>query len=221
MATAAAVATRRTTIAMKWLMAVTGIVMFGYLVGHMAGNLQIFMGPAKINGYAHFLHTTPSLLWGTRVLLVASVVLHIGSAWWLTRANQAARPVRYQVYKPRASTYASRTMVWSGPIILLFVIYHLLHLTFGVAHQDFRGFEDVYHNLVTAFRVPIVSIAYIVALAALAFHLHHGLWAMFNSLGVSHPRYEAFKRSFATAFTLLIAIGFVVVPIAVMVGAVK
>src|SRR5262249_48899312 len=146
--------------------------------------------------------------------------LHIWSATSLTLDSNAARPQRYRVWEARESTYASRTMRWGGVIIALFVVYHLMHFTWGNAHPSFVE-GDVYHNVVTGFSVPWVSAVYILAMVALGLHLKHGLWSMFQTLGVSHPRYERYARLFAATFAAVIVLGNVSFPIAVLAGLVK
>ena len=180
----------RSSIGRKVVMAVTGAILFGFVLGHLAGNLTVYLGPEALNGYAvflrQFLHGAG--LWIARAVLLLSVILHIWSATSLTLSSRAARPVGYRERQWTESTYASRTMRWSGVIILLFVIYHLLHFTFGTVHPSFVE-GDVYHNFVTGFQSVPVSIAYIVAMIFLGLHLRHGVWSMFQTLGVSHPRY--------------------------------
>lgn len=212
----------------KAVMAVSGIVLFGFVLAHMAGNLKLYAGPSAYNHYAEWLREigTPALphagaLWILRLVLLAAAVLHVWSAWEVTRMSRAARPRRYAVRKnpgPHAG-YAARTMRWGGVIVLLFVIYHLAHFTFGVrwAHPDFIP-GDVYHNVVTGFSIWWVSSFYVLAQLALGLHLHHGLWSLFQSLGWSHPRLDPWRRHFATLFAVLITIGNISFPVAVVAG---
>src|SRR5579872_7203504 len=175
-------------------MAVSGCVLFLFVLGHLIGNLQIYEGPEKLNRYAVFLRSLPALLWTVRVVLLAMVVLHIWSSVQLALRNLEARPIGYVKKKSTESSYASRTMYWSGPIILAFVIYHLLDFTFGTVNPDFVA-GDVYSNVVASFSVIPVSAFYIFAMLLLGMHLYHGLWSMFQSLGFYHPRYTlALKR---------------------------
>ena len=202
----------------KVMMAVTGVVLFGYLVGHLAGNMQVYLGQERMDNYAAFLHATPVLLWPVRALLLVSVVLHIVASIQLTRLKQEARPTGYVKKEAIASSYASRTMMWSGPIILVFVIYHILDLTTGAAgttqFRDLRAYE----NLIYSFRRIPVSAFYIFAMVLLGMHLYHGLWSMVQSVGFSHPRYTpAIKRAAAWVSILLVA-GFISIPIAVLTG---
>jgi succinate dehydrogenase / fumarate reductase cytochrome b subunit len=198
-------------------MAVTGVLLFGFLLAHMAGNLQFFQGPEKLNTYAENLHHLGPILWGMRLGLLAAVLLHIASSISLFRAQRRARPVGYTKRENVGSTYASRTMYWSGPIVLAFVVYHLLHFTIGSVHPQFRELKP-YENVIVGFSNPIVSLAYIFAMVLLGMHLYHGLWSMFQTLGAAHPRYTPKLKAFAKVFTVIIVLGFISVPIAVLAG---
>lgn len=206
------------SIGKKVVMAVTGAVLFGYVVGHLLGNLQIYAGPEKINNYATFLHGTPSLLWGTRLLLLICVILHIVASAQLTRLKQEARPIGYVKKQNPHSSYASRTMIWSGVIVAAFVVYHLMDFTFGVTNTSHYKELNVYANVVWGFRRVPVAIAYIVAMLLLGMHLYHGLFSMFQSLGVNHPRYTPWFKRFAAAATAFIVMGNISIPIAVLTG---
>jgi succinate dehydrogenase / fumarate reductase cytochrome b subunit len=206
-----------TTIGKKVVMAVTGILLFGFLLAHMAGNLQFFLGPEKLNTYAENLHHLGPILWAMRIGLLAAAVLHIASSISLVRTQRKARPVGYAKRQNVGSTYASRTMYWSGPIVLAFLIYHLLHFTIGSVHPQFRELKP-YENVVVAFSNPAVSIAYIIAMVLLGLHLYHGLWSMFQTLGAAHPRHTPKLKAFAKLFTVIVVLGFIVVPIAVLAG---
>lgn len=217
----------RSAIGKKALMAVTGIVLFGFVVGHMIGNMKLYLGAESLNHYGEFLRVMgePILprgvaLWIARLVLIGSVILHIQASVHLTLMNRRARPVGYSDRDYVAATYASRTMRWGGLIILLFVIYHLMHFTWGNAHSDFIP-GDIYHNVVSGFRIWWISILYIVAQLALGLHLYHGLWSMFQSLGWNHPKFNEWRRHFATAFALFITLGNISFPIAVLTGLVK
>lgn len=209
----------------KAVMAVTGVVLFGFVLGHMLGNLQIFLPPDgngvyPIDAYGEALHHNAPLLWGTRITLLVAVVLHIVSAIQLAQAKNAARPIAYARQKPIVSTYASRTMYWSGPILAAFIVYHLLHFTTGTAHPNFK-FLSVHANVVSGFSVWYVSVVYIVAMAMLCLHLYHGVWSLFQSLGFAHPRYVPRIRIAAKGFAALVAIGNISIPLAVLLGLVK
>lgn len=214
----------RSAVGKKAVMAATGLILFGWIFLHMVGNLKLYLGPVHLNEYAHWLRAlgTPAMpetmaLWVVRILLVVLVVLHIHAAFALTRMNREARPVGYRGREYVTASYASRTMRWGGVIILLFIIYHLLHLTTGHAHPDFVV-DDPYHNLVVGFRVWWVAAVYIIANLALGLHLYHGVWAMFGSLGLTNPRFESWRRKFATTFAVLIAGANISFPLAVLLG---
>lgn len=207
------------TIGKKAVMAVTGLILFGYLIVHMLGNLQFFLGPEVMNRYAEMLHGNPPLLWGVRVLLLVSVILHAGASIQLWKLKQIARPVAYVKPGRVQATFASRTMMLSGPIIGAFVVYHLLHMTTGDAHPQFvplRPFE----NLLTAFRNPIVSAVYVASMIFVGFHLSHGAWSMFQSVGFNHPRYTPFLKKSAAIVAWILIAGFISIPIAVITGVV-
>ncbi len=217
----------RSQMAKKAVMALTGVMLFGFVLGHMVGNLKLFLGAEKLNAYAEGLRTFGEPLLGhgdflvlARIGLLAAVGLHMLSAWQLYRLNLKARPVAYAKQTPQAATYAARTMRYGGVIILFFVVYHLLHLTVGNVHVDFRA-GDVYHNLVVAFQNPLVAGFYILAVTSLGFHLYHGLWSLFQSLGWSGPRLDPFRRQFAVAFAVLVTAGFLSVPLAILTGLVS
>ncbi len=210
----------------KVVMAVTGLILFGFIIVHMLANLQIFL-PVEANGvrpldaYAAHLRALPPLLWGTRVVLLVAVILHIVAAWQLTVLNRfEARNSRYVKYTPVASSYASRTMVWSGPIIFFYVIYHLLDLTFGAVNPAFQA-GHVFHNVVTDFQHPVVAIFYIVANVCLAFHLYHGAWSMCQTVGIAHPRYTPILKRASALVAIVIGAGFCSVPLAVMLHLVR
>ena len=208
------------TIGKKVIMALTGAVLFGFLIGHMLGNLQVFLGREVMNHYAETLHGNLPLLWGVRILLLVSVLLHTWAAVQLTALKAAARPVAY--VKPanvQAST-GSRTMMLSGPVIALFVIGHLLHLTTGTIHPQFVELH-AFENVVNAFSNPIASGLYIIAMILVGFHLSHGIWSMFQSVGFSHPRYTPLIKKFSGVFAWVLIAGFIAVPISVLAGLVR
>jgi succinate dehydrogenase / fumarate reductase, cytochrome b subunit len=210
----------QTTLGMKAIMAVTGLILFGFLCGHLLGNLQIFGPPEKINHYAEFLHANPALIWGARIGLLVSVGLHVWSALVLWKLQLGARPVKYFRKENLNSSYASRTMMLSGPIIAAFVIFHLLQFTFGaVAVPNFDP-RNVHDNVVAGFQIWPVSAFYILALILLCYHLNHGLWSMFQSLGIEHPKYTPWLKRFAVLFSLAIALGNISIPVAVLAGVV-
>lgn len=208
------------SIALKAVMALTGIVLYGFVFVHMVGNLQLYSGPEKINKYAAFLKAAPPLLWGTRITLLAAVALHALAAFVLWRRNRAARPVGYAHQDFQAASVTSRTMFWTGPMIGLFVVYHLLHLTLGSAHPQFSH-TDVYTNVVVGFSNPAVSLFYILAMVALGFHLFHGGFSLFQTLGLRTPKYEKPIRAVLAVLCTVIVVVNVSFPIAVLAGLVK
>lgn len=211
----------RTAVGKKVVMAVTGVMMFFWLLGHMVGNLQIFLGPDKINAYAHFLHHgAAEVLWVVRAVMLLALCLHVLAAVQLTVANWKARPVGYAVKKDIETTYAARTMIVSGPLILLYLIYHLLMFTFLKVGPGISP-TDVYSNVVQAFHVPLISGVYIAAMLLLGFHLWHGAWSMLQTLGVNHPKYNRLRKIVATALSVIIAAGFLSVPVAVLLGIIR
>jgi succinate dehydrogenase / fumarate reductase, cytochrome b subunit len=208
------------SIGKKAVMAVTGLVLFGFLILHMLGNLQVFLGREVMNRYAETLHGNPGLLWAARIILLVSVVLHTWAAIQLTAVKAAARPVAYVKQGNVQGSTGSRTMMLSGPVIALFVIGHLLHFTTGTIHPQFAELH-AYENVVTGFANPIAAGLYIVAMILVGFHLSHGIWSMFQSIGFSHPRYTPLIKRFAGVFSWILIAGFISVPISVLAGIVR
>jgi succinate dehydrogenase / fumarate reductase cytochrome b subunit len=216
-----------TLIGKKVVMATSGVVLLGFVLVHMVGNLKVFLGAEHFDAYAEWLRTVGAplfgrgqLLWIARSILLLAVALHIAAAWAVTRASWAARPVGYHDLQLVHTTYAARTVRWGAVIILLFVIFHLLDLTFGQVNPSFVP-GDPYHNVVATFsRVP-VSLGYIVAMGALCLHLYHGIESGCQTLGLNHPRYNAWRRRIALAFSLVVSAGYSAVPVAVLAGALR
>ena len=220
----------RSSLGKKYIMALSGAGMFLFVVGHLLGNLQFFLPPEAINRYGHFLKTTPEILWPARLGLLALVGLHIASAITLSGQNKAARPQGYaSKAKPLDATLASRTMLFSGLIILAFIVYHLLHFTVLVEQVNFAGlsFEelyqpnngemDIYAMMVCGFSVWYVSLFYIVAIGLLCFHLGHGLGSMFQSLGLRNHVWAPRIAAFARLASLLVFLGYISMPVSVLV----
>src|SRR6266850_7366553 len=212
-----AVALWRTMVGKKVAMAVTGIVLVGFVIAHMLGNLKIFLGAEAIDAYAVFLRTMGEplfpyglLLWVVRILLVTCVALHITAAVQLTRMSWAARPQGYDTKESIATTYAARTMRWSGVILALFVVYHLLHLTAGVVsfQPGEFGHLSVYHNVVAGFSVWYVALFYVVAMACLCLHLDHGVWSLLQTLGWVTLQNTKSIRTFSRLVAIVIFLGF-------------
>ena len=206
----------------KVVMAVTGALMFLFIIGHVLGNLQIFEGREKLNAYGHFLHSIGEVLWIVRIVLIVAIILHITATVQLALRNKAARPVGYSRKEAINSSYASRTMYWSGPIVLAFIIFHLLQFTAGYIHPQSQFIEgDIYHNVVAGFQVWWVSVWYIIAVSLLGLHLRHGIWSMFQSIGYNHPRHTPLLKRAALVIALLITLGYISIPISVLLGFVK
>jgi succinate dehydrogenase / fumarate reductase cytochrome b subunit len=210
------------TVGKKIVMAVTGAILFLFVIGHLLGNLQVFEGPAKLNAYGAFLHSIGEVLWPVRIILLLAVALHIIATVQLALRKKRARPIGYSRKQAIASSYASRTMYWSGPIVLAFIIFHLLHLTAGYVHPGAAYIEgDVYHNVVSGFQVWWVSLSYVVAICLLGLHLRHGLWSMFQTVGIHQPQHTARLKKAAMVIAVLIVLGYISIPISVLLGLVK
>jgi len=212
----------RSTIGRKAVMAVTGVILLGFVFLHMVGNLQLYLGAEALNHYAvflrQFLHGAG--IWIARATLLGAVGLHVWSATSLTLDNWQARPVRYRRWEPDASDYASRTMRWSGYILAAFIVFHLMDLTFGNANPGFVA-GDVYGNVVASFSRWPVAVSYIVAMLLLGLHIRHGVWSLCRTLGVRHPRYIRVVKGFAMLFALVIVVGNCSFPLAVLFGWVR
>jgi succinate dehydrogenase / fumarate reductase cytochrome b subunit len=211
----------------KIAMALTGAILVLFVIGHFAGNLKIYLGPEEFNHYAEGLRSLGapifphgSLLWIIRIVLLACVLTHIVSAAQLWLQSKRARPVGYRKVESLAIAYASRTMVWGGLTILAFVVFHIMHLTIGNVHPDFVP-GDAYHNFVAGFRVVPVSLAYIVAMIPLGFHLYHGIWSAFQTLGAADVRYRDWRRPLALIIALVVVLGNMSFPVAVLAGIVR
>jgi succinate dehydrogenase / fumarate reductase cytochrome b subunit len=218
----------RSSVGKKWVMAVTGVILMGFVVTHLLGNLKFYLSKEEINLYGEALRDMPGhllprtfLLWTIRTVLILAFVLHLHAAYSLTVTNRKARPQGYQSKRDYvAADFASRTMRWTGIIVLLYLIFHLMDLTWGNANAQFvRG--DPYNNLVYSLQRPVVAIAYAVANIALAFHLYHGAWSMFQSMGINNPRINKLRRSFAISFAGLILVGNLSFPILVQAHVMK
>jgi succinate dehydrogenase / fumarate reductase cytochrome b subunit len=216
----------RTTIGKKVLVAVTGIIGIGFVLAHMIGNLHAFEGREQLNHYGEWLRTLamPALprtvgLWLLRVVLIVAVVTHVTVTAQLALRSRASRTSRYADHDAVQASYASRTMRWGGAAILLFIVWHLMDLSWGVPAHFVRG--DVYDNVVASFNnVPNTAI-YLVAMLCLGMHLYHGTWSVFQTLGVNRSRWDRPIRRLATTLAVVIAGGFAIVPLAVLVGVIS
>jgi len=211
----------RSSLGKKYIMAITGFLLFLFVIVHMLGNLQVYLGPEPMNAYAALLKSKPALLWTARAGLLMLAILHITSAVQLGAENRAARPERYAEGKPIAS-FASRTILVSGLIIFAFVIYHLMHFTFGVTNPEFMRLEDinsqhdVYTMVVLGFSNPWVSAFYLISMGLLCLHLSHGLSSMFQSLGIKSKSNLRAVTMFARVSALVIFIGNCSIPISIL-----
>jgi succinate dehydrogenase / fumarate reductase, cytochrome b subunit len=207
----------QSTIGKKVVMAVTGIIGILFVIGHMTGNLLMFKGQDAMHQYALLLRTSMPLLWAVRISLIVAVLLHIVAAYQLTMLSRAARPEGYAKRKPQVTTFAARTIKWGGVLLLVFIVYHILHMTLGTVHPQFTHL-DPYNNLTIGFRNPVVVAFYLLAMAALALHLYHGSWAVVRTLGAARPTVHPLRRKIALAIAVIVAIGFALIPIAAVAG---
>src|SRR3954465_2164122 len=192
MATQKALTLLDTAVGKKAALAVSGIILFGFVIGHMLGNLQVLLGPEVFNGYAEGIKHNALLLWGTRTVLLVALLVHTAIVLELYGKSIAARPVPYKVKKNIATTYAGLMMKYTGPILLAYIIFHLAHFTFpGTALGDYEHVpDDVYANVVHAFSIPWAGAVYVLANLMLSMHLYHGSYSMLQSVGFNHPRYN-------------------------------
>lgn len=216
----------RSTIGKKIIMAVTGLIGIAFVIGHMMGNLQVFIGQDKFDSYAALLHgPLAEVVWVVRIVLVVAVLLHILMAWQLTRRAMAARPVGYRKREPQVSTLASRTMRWGGVLLLAFIVFHILHFTVGAIDPagafhttDSAGRHDIYGDVVASFRIWWVSGFYLLSMAFLGLHLFHGAWSSLRTLGVVRPSEHPLHRRIAAVVAIAVWLGFTLVPLGVLAG---
>jgi succinate dehydrogenase / fumarate reductase cytochrome b subunit len=213
-----------TSVGKKYAMAISGLVLMAFVLVHMIGNLKIYFGAGSFDSYSHWLREVGEpalpekwLLWGVRIVLLVALAVHLHAAYSLTQDNRRAGPVKYASKREFvAADFASRTMRWTGIIILLFVAFHLLDLTWGTTNPDYIR-DDPYHNVVASFeRIP-VALVYVLANLALGVHLYHGAWSLFQSMGWVRP----WRRQFAVGFTTLIVLANVSFPLAVVLGVIE
>ncbi len=212
----------KSSIDKKVVMAVTGLMLLGFVIIHMLGNLQVFLGQDQLNAYAQHLEEMPFLLWPARAILLLALIAHMGTAIKLAIENKNARPVRYSHEDTVQASYASRTMVMSGLIIFAFIVFHLLHFTFDKIHPEFcglldsKGRDDVYSMVVLSFRDPLISGTYIFAMAVLCFHLSHGVSSLFQSLGLNDERFRKKIKWLGNIVALVIFLGNSSMPLAAL-----
>jgi succinate dehydrogenase / fumarate reductase cytochrome b subunit len=213
------------TIGKKVTMAITGLIGFGFVVGHMLGHLLAFKGAEPYNAYAHFLKNSGGLLWGTRLVLLVSIALHVHCVFALWGRNNEARPKAYYQRKDLATNYAALTMRYGGLFLLFFILYHLAQFTFGIpaVSEAITGgvpFDEhnPYNNMILGFQNPVIAGFYIVAMGALGMHLYHGIWSLTQTLGADHPKYNTLRQQVSIVGTLVVVLGFLAVPISVLSG---
>lgn len=214
----------RSSVGKKVLMAVTGFIWFGFLVGHMAGNLKAFLGPEHFNDYAHHLRVLgePLLpkygfLTAFRLVMLTAFVVHVWMAWQTSRQSWAATGQGYRKRENLLLSRSSAFMRWGGVLILVFLVFHILHMTTGTLHPSFVE-GDAYGNLVRGLSNPWVAAFYGLAMVAVAAHLFHGVWSMFQTLGAAHPKYRHLRRPFAVVMAFLVFFGFISVPVSILSG---
>lgn len=208
----------------KILMAVSGLILYGFVVVHMVGNLKVYQGREAFNHYAEGLRTVGApffgygqLLWIARIILLAALFVHLAAVFQLTRQSKAARQHGYKKFEGLEFSWASRTMLWGGLLLLAYIVYHLLHLTFGSVHPNFIP-GDAYNNFVVGFQQPPAALAYIVAMIPLGLHMYHGFWSMLQTLGANNPKYNKLRRPIALTLSLLVVLLNISFPVAVLLG---
>ncbi|HKX30200.1 MAG TPA: succinate dehydrogenase cytochrome b subunit [Blastocatellia bacterium] len=217
----------QSSVGKKYVMAISGLGLYVFVIGHLLGNLQIYLGPEKINNYAAFLKSNLALLWSARIGLLVLAVLHVTAGIQLALANRRARPVAYTGRKPVASTLANRTMIFSGLIILAFVLFHLAHFTFGLVNSGYLQFEDplgrhdVYRMMIVGFSNPLVTVFYLLSMGLLLLHLSHGVSSIFQSLGLRSKKTFGALDWLAKISSILIFLGNCSIPLAILAGVVK
>lgn len=217
----------KSTILSKVVMAATGLILVLFLFGHMAGNLQMFLGQDKMNTYAATLQSMGALLWFVRLVLLLSFILHVFTSIRLKLLNMSARPVAYAKKQWVRATLTSRTMMLSGSTIFAFLVYHLLHFTFGSTNPshyhltDALGRHDVYSMIILGYQNVPISLVYALAMLLLGFHLTHAIASTFQTLGINHPRFTPIIEKTGLAVALIIVIGFLSIPFGVLAGIIQ
>jgi succinate dehydrogenase / fumarate reductase cytochrome b subunit len=221
------VALYRSSVGKKILMAVTGFIWLGFVAGHMLGNLKAFQGAGAFDTYAHHLRILgepilpyKGFLWLFRSVMFLALVIHVLLSWQTSRRSWAARTTKYRRQENLNFDFASKWMRWTGVLILVFLVYHILNMTTGTLHSGFEVETTTqsfaFHNLVTGLGNPWVAAIYIVAMVALLFHLYHGVWSLFQTFGAAHPKYVGWRRPIAVVVSIVIFFGFVSIPMAIL-----
>ena len=214
----------RTSIGAKAVVAVTGVLLFLFLIGHLSGNMLLFRGPDAINAYAAFLHSKPAMVWGARLGLLAILLIHVWTTAKLTLENSAARPVGYEHEATVKATVASRYMIHTGILVGAFVLYHVLHFTVhaidtgGMGLVDAEGRMDVYTMVITGFSRPVIALSYVVAMVILGFHLYHAVKSFFQTMGWRHPTSDRLVNVVAPLLAIVIAAGNCLIPLSILLG---
>jgi succinate dehydrogenase / fumarate reductase cytochrome b subunit len=207
----------QSTIGKKIVMAVTGIIGILFVLGHMSGNLLMFKGQGAMHDYALLLRTSMPLLWAIRLGLLGAVILHAVAAYQLTMISRAARPHGYAQRRPQVTTFAAKTIRWGGVLLLVFIVFHILHMTLGTVHPQFTHL-DPYNNVRIGLAHPAVAAFYMLAMGALGLHLFHGTWAAVRTLGAARPSAQPLKRRLALVVAIVVAGGFIAIPVASLAG---
>lgn len=214
----------QSSIGKKWIVALSGLILFLFVIGHLVGNLQIFLGPEAINLYGAILHAWPELLWVVRGVLLAALVLHVVFALLVRIESRKARPEKYAVTRRTASTLSARMMSVTGLVLLAFIAFHLAHFTAHTVEPGFAGMHDekgrhdVYRMVIEGFSKPAVSIFYMVAMALLCSHLSHGAWSWLQTLGLRTKKIAEGSSHGARILALVLALGYISIPAAVLAG---
>lgn len=207
----------RSTVGKKVAMAITGAMLVIFLISHAISNMLVFVNPQHLDDYGTWLRSFGPLLWVARLGLLAAVSIHIAAAWQLTRLARGARPAEYLRHELATASYAARTMRWGGVLLLVFIVFHLLHLTLGIVHPHFVE-GAVSQNLKSGLAVTPVAIFYAVAMISLGLHFGHGIWSAFQTLGYNHPAYNRLRVVIAVSLAVLVAGGLLSIPVAALLG---
>jgi succinate dehydrogenase / fumarate reductase cytochrome b subunit len=214
----------RSSVGRKFLMAITGLLLAGFVVAHLLGNFTIFFGPDGINAYAVHLHSLGPLLWVFRIGLLVAFAVHVGFGIWLTLENRTARPVAYVQKKTLRATLAGETMIYSGLALAAFIAYHLLHFTFHVTNPDISHFidaggrADIFRMVVLSFQKLYIVPIYLAGMTALLLHASHGIGSLFQTLGANNDRTLPLLERASPLGALLVALGFSSIPLLVLFG---
>lgn len=214
----------QSSVGKKFIMAITGIILVGFILGHLVGNLQVFLGPEVFNKYAAFLHSLGGLLWIARIFLLVMLLAHIFSAISLTKENMSARPIKYHHEETNVASLSSRIMIHSGFVIAIFIVLHLLHFTAVVYDQQLQSCKNtfnIYNMVVFGFQNKIASTFYIVSMGLLSYHLNHAIFSIFQTLGINNTNLDKKLKAFSTLLSILIFLGYSSIPTFILLNVVK